>query len=138
MNRSKRIQSIRNVLGIAVSLLLVVSGGSTGQAYSTYSDGCVDCHGDFRGPTSPKGTVFPSGQNHEMHRASTSMGTACNLCHYGTSRTPVYTWQSTGTANNTGLGCSGCHVGPGLRKHHAANGVADCYGCHDPNEVADP
>ena len=114
-----------------------------GFAYDMYSGGadggCVDCHGDFRGPTSPKGTVFPSGQNHEMHRASGSMGTSCNLCHSGASRTPVYTYVSSGTANNTGLGCSGCHLGPGLRKHHFVNGVTLCYDCHtdDPPPPAE-
>jgi hypothetical protein len=134
--------NVRNGLRIGISLLLAVMGGSTSQAYSTYSGGsdggCVDCHGDFRGPTTTKGTVFPSGQNHEMHRASTSMATACNLCHMGSNRTPVYTWQSNGTTSNTGLGCSGCHVGEGLRKHHAISGVSVCYDCHDPAEVSDP
>jgi hypothetical protein len=141
MNKINRIQGIGTVLWIAGGLLTAVMSVSTSRAYSTYSGtggSCADCHGDFRGPTSPKGTVFPAGQNHEMHRASTNMATACNLCHTGTSRTPVYTWQSNGTANNTGIGCSGCHVGPGLRKHHQNNGVTVCYDCHDPSEVADP
>ncbi len=59
------------------------------------------------------------------------MATACNLCHSGTSRTPVYTYKSNGTANNQGLGCSGCHVGSGLREHHFNNGVTECYDCHN-------
>ena len=143
MNSSKTTQTIiRDVLGIGVGVLLAVMGGNTGQAYSTYSGGsdggCIDCHGDFRGPTSPRGTVFPSGQNHEMHRASTSMATACNLCHSGTSRKPVYTWKSNGTSSNTGLGCTGCHVGAGLRKHHATSGISACYDCHNSAEISDP
>jgi hypothetical protein len=136
MKRSKQIQSIRSILGLTAGLFLGVIGSYTGQAYSTYGGGssgsCVDCHGDFRGSTSPQGTVFPSSQNHEMHRASTSMATACNLCHTGSSRTPVYISTSNGTANNTGLGCSGCHVGAGLRAHHVNNGVIVCLDCHDP------
>ncbi len=144
MKQSKRTESIRRVLGLAASLVLALFGTSTVQAYSTYSGGsdggCIDCHGDFRSATSTKGTVFPSNQNHEMHRAAGSMGTKCDLCHTGSSRTPVYTWKSNGTTGTAGdgLGCSGCHVGPGLRKHHQANGETVCYTCHDPNEVSDP
>ena len=48
--------------------------------------------------------------------------------------TPVYTGSSDGIGTVAGLGCSGCHVGPGLRKHHATKGVTGCYsggaGCH--------
>jgi hypothetical protein len=114
-----------------VSLLVFAVVCNISLAYPTYSD-CQSCHGDFRGSTSTKGTVFPSGENHEMHRGSTSMATACNLCHSGTSRTPVYIKSSTGTANNQGLGCTGCHVASGLRAHHVANGVTECYDCHVP------
>lgn len=117
----------------AVSLLWF--GRQQSYAYTNY-DGCFTCHGDFRGPTTTKGTVFPSNNNHEMHRASTSMGTACNLCHIGSSRLPVIIGASTGTANNPGLGCSGCHVGAGLREHHFANGVIECYDCHTPETPA--
>ena len=127
MKRSKTHQ--RQVLGITLTMLLTGVACHTASAYSDYS-GCKTCHGDFRGPTSPKGTIFPSNQNHEMHRASTSMATACNLCPSGTSRLPVYIGSSNGTANNQGLGCSGCHVGSGLRAHHVINGVIECLDCH--------
>jgi len=118
---------------IAIGLLTLVSSINSCQAYEVYSD-CVGCHGDFDGPTSKKGTVFPSNSNHEMHRDAASMGTACNLCHTGGSstRTPVYIKSSNGTANNPGLGCVGCHVGAGLRIHHLNNGVSECQDCHDP------
>lgn len=119
-------------LFLAVSFLLALLLQQPCHAYDTYSNGCIDCHGNFRGPTSTKGTVFPSNNNHEMHRASTSMGTACNLCHIGASRLPVYTGASTGTANNSGVGCSGCHEPAGLRKHHRVNAVTICSDCHDP------
>ena len=118
-----------------VSFWLGAFGATTSPAYETYSDpagGCVSCHGDFRGPTSTKGTVFPGNNNHDMHRNSTSMGTACNLCHTGANHFPVFIGSSTGTANNTGIGCSGCHEGDGLRKHHQLNGVTTCYDCHNP------
>lgn len=100
-------------------------------AYLDYG-GCKTCHGDFRGPVSPKGIVFPSGNKHEMHRATTSMDADCNLCHKGSSRTPVYIASSNGTTANSGIGCIGCHEAAGLRAHHVASGVAECYDCHDP------
>ncbi len=127
MNRNRIPQN--TILSLALGLLLAGAAAPSAFAYQDYS-GCKSCHGDFRGPTSPKGTVFPSGQNHEMHRASTSMGTACNPCHSGTSRLPVYTGSSNGTANNPGLGCTGCHVASGLRAHHVRNGIIECLDCH--------
>ena len=106
---------------------------NTSQASRQYTDpdgGCVNCHGDFRGATSTKGTVFPNNKNHDMHQDSAYMGTACDLCHSGTSRVPVYIGSSNGTTNNPGLGCTGCHVASGLRAHHVINGVTECYDCH--------
>lgn len=120
------------MIGTAVGLSLVVIGIHSGQAFETYDAGCsaTGCHGDFRGPTSPKGTVFPGGKNHDMHRYT--MGTQCELCHTSPDEFPVYIGSSDGVGTVTGLGCSGCHVGSGLRKHHQAKGVTGCYvaGCH--------
>lgn len=94
-------------------------------------NGCQACHGDFRGSTSTKGTIFPKGKNHDMHRDAAYMATACNLCHIGSSYTPVFIGRSNGTANNPGLGCTGCHEATGLRKHHLVNGVTECLDCHE-------
>lgn len=121
-------------IGIGAGIILSFMTAFTSLAYTNYT-GCMPCHDDFRGSFSTKGTVFP-GNNHDMHRSSSSMGTACNLCHIGSSRTPVLIGISAGTANNPGLGCTGCHVGSGLRAHHASHGI-DCYGCHAP-ETAPP
>jgi len=110
---------------LVLSLLCPSSPG-----YETYQAGCVTCHGDFRGNTSPKGTVFPKNKNHDMHRDSAYMATACALCHSGTSHTPVFIGSSNGTNAVPGLGCTGCHVAAGLRKHHHVNGVTECYDCH--------
>jgi hypothetical protein len=112
--------------------LLVFGGLNSTQAYEDYG-GCKTCHGDFRGPTSTKGTVFPNNNNHDMHRNAANMATACNLCHTGTSdtRVPTFIGTSNGTANNSGLGCTGCHVSAGLRAHHLNNGVAECLDCHE-------
>ncbi len=112
-------------------------------AYPRYRDpvtgngNCSACHGAFTDSTSPKGTKFPSSSKHEMHRASTSMATACNLCHSTSDNRNPYTYTSSGTAANQGLGCSGCHVGAGLRAHHVANGIDICNDCHFP-EISAP
>ena len=58
------------------------------------------------------------------------MSAACDLCHTsGDSRNP-FLGSSNGTAKNSGLGCSGCHIAEGLRAHHTINGVALCGACH--------
>lgn len=128
------------------SLLVFAVSNSNSLAYPRYYNDAKDdftncslCHGNFTGSTSPKGTTFPSGDKHEMHRANSNMNTECDLCHTtGDNRNP-YMASSDGTGNNPGLGCSGCHNGPGLRAHHAANGIMTCYTvtCHDP-ETAPP
>lgn len=140
----KQNNSRRTMRRIGAALLVVLMRSQNATAYPTYQDGCVNCHGDFRvASLSPKGTVFPSGSNHEMHRASANMATACNLCHRSTAdRSNPMTYSSAGTTNNVGLGCSGCHAGPGLRKHHVINGVTECYDCHSddfpPPETVKP
>lgn len=134
MKTNKSPRTICFTLEIAtVSFFLIAVMRS--PAYEDYN-GCQTCHGNFRGATSTKGTVFPGNNNHDMHRNSANMATACNLCHIGSSRTPVLIGSSTGTVNNPGLGCTGCHVGAGLRTHHAVNGVSECYDCHDPETAA--
>jgi hypothetical protein len=146
MKQSKRTQQVQTIIGIAVGVTLAVIGINTGQAYNTYSEGCqaTGCHGNFRTSSpSPKGTVFPSSSNHTMHNGSSSMNTDCDLCHSGTSRTPVYIGSSDGIPGAvTGLGCSGCHVGAGLRKHHATRGVTGCYSggvnCHGTGASDNP
>lgn len=127
---------------VGTSLIVIAVVCNTSRAYEQYTDpdgGCVTCHGNFRDTTSTKGTVFPKGKNHDMHRDSAYMATACELCHTGDSdsRTPVYIGSSNGTNGIPGLGCTGCHVASGLRLHHKVNGVTECYDCHDP-ETAEP
>lgn len=129
----KAVSILKSTRPSALIAGVLLAWGSAGPllAYQDYS-GCATCHGDFRGATSVKGTVFSGGNNHEMHRNALYMATACNLCHSGTTRTPVFIGSSNGTANNAGLGCTGCHVASGLRAHHAINGVTECYDCHTP------
>lgn len=141
MNKSSTTTANRLTLIIGASLLALAATCNTSQAYDTYSDGCHVCHGAFDSPTSQKGTIFPFDSNHEMHR--TTMGTACELCHTGSpGDNPVSTHSSDGIGNVAGLGCSGCHVGSGLRKHHATRGVTACYtggvGCHGTGASDNP
>ncbi|MFO0838498.1 MAG: putative metal-binding motif-containing protein [Phycisphaerae bacterium] len=113
------------------------------DTYPRYNSGCQNCHGAFTDATSPRGTIFPLNDKHEMHRNASYMATNCDLCHTtGDGRNP-FLKSSNGTANNPGVGCLGCHgqnyggsignLGAGLRAHHAANGVTLCSDCHsDP------
>lgn len=136
MKKNQRLRKLGSRLILGAGVLFLLNSVQQGAAYSRYRDpatgsgNCSTCHGAFTDSTSPKGTVFPSSSKHEMHRASTSMATACNLCHSTSDSRNPYTYTSTGTASNPGLGCSGCHLGPGLREHHAANGVDICFDCH--------
>lgn len=130
---------IVGALGFAI-LLFVVFLAWTPQveAYDRYNSGCNACHGVFTGGTSPKGTTFPGNDKHQMHRASGSMNTDCNLCHTsGDNRNP-FTNSSDGTANTPGLGCTGCHEKFGLRRHHNLNGISDCITCHDADLTPSP
>jgi hypothetical protein len=115
---------------LLLGLLLTATLIQSAQAYEDYG-GCKACHGNFRGPTSTKGTIFPNNNNHDMHRNAANMDAECNLCHTGSSRVPTFIGTSNGTANNPGIGCTGCHVAAGLQLHHLNNGVSECLDCHD-------
>lgn len=129
----------RGVQTMATSALLIV--GTLAMLFPRYNDGCNQCHGAFTDATSPKGTIFPSGSKHEMHRAVAAMNTECDLCHTQGDQLNPYLASSNGTNNNPGVGCTGCHgrdyggdignTAAGLRAHHAGAGVTFCSGCHD-------
>ena len=136
---------------VPVSWLTVTDAG----AYERYknssgSGNCSTCHGDFTGPTSPKGLTFPSDNKHSMHNGSQNMNTECALCHTsGDGRNP-FMGSSDGTDDNTGYGCVGCHgrledgnngdispgLGAGLRQHHTNAGIDACTGCHSDADPA--
>jgi len=133
------------IAGLAIgggAMLLLASIATAYPNYRLNADGgyCVTCHGDFDGPTSPKGTFFPSADKHYMHRNSSYMDTDCLLCHFQTGDNPQ-TGASAGSGSVPGFGCVGCHgvdyggaigvSGVGLRAHHAQAGVAVCAECHD-------
>jgi len=137
MNTFKLMERSTKAFLIGTGILLAVGVSNSGFAYPRYNDvgaggGCSDCHGAFTGNTSPKGTIFPSGDKHRMHRNSANMGTTCNLCHTDGDNDNPFIKSSNGTANNLGLGCTGCHEATGLRKHHDVNGINFCWDCHDP------
>lgn len=118
---------------------LVLLGPSV-FAYDRYNDGCFMCHGAFTDGLSPKGTVFPGDSKHFMHRNSNAMNTDCNLCHTSGDNHDPFIGSSNGTANNPGVGCTGCHgrnyggnignSGIGLRAHHITSGIEVCNDCH--------
>lgn len=125
--------SNRLTLMIGTSLLALAAACYTGQAYERYNDGCQNCHGSFLDSTSPQGTQFPSGDKHRMHRNSANMDTDCALCHRSDDNDNPFLGSSDGIDTVPGLGCVGCHVGSGLRRHHATTGTPGCYsstGCH--------
>jgi hypothetical protein len=107
-------------------------------AYERHNDGCNGCHGVFTGSTTQKGTVFPGGDKHRMHRSSQYMDTACDLCHRSDDGNNPYIGSSDG--DGTGpipeIGCNGCHEPYGLRLHHENNSVtcsdASCHTTPDP------
>jgi hypothetical protein len=134
---SKRTSTNANqlTLMIGASLLALAAACNTSQAYERYNDGCQTCHGAFTGSTSPQGTQFPNGDKHRMHRNNSNMGTDCVLCHRSDDNDNPFIGSSDGVPPTVaGLGCTGCHVASGLRKHHATTGTTACYsggsGCH--------
>ncbi|UCH74879.1 MAG: PKD domain-containing protein [Rhodospirillales bacterium] len=137
---------MRRLFILAPLALIWAMAGAVPEAaaYSRYNDGCQVCHGAFTDSTSPKGSVFPGDDKHNMHRSSSEMGTNCNLCHTsGDGRNP-FIGSSDGTAANAGVGCVGCHGreldagndgaspgrGAGLRQHHFNSAVTSCANCH--------
>jgi len=143
-----RVNSGLLVGGAALVAAVTLSAVSTTSGYPRYREAgnpqggyCVTCHGQFTDGTSPKGTVFPSGGKHTMHRSSSYMNTECLLCHVDEGDNPLLN-VSGGTDNTPGLGCSGCHgndydpgagymvLGTGLRRHHLNHGVTECMDCH--------
>lgn len=122
----------------ASAALVALCGGRAAHAYTQYNDGCNTCHGAFTDNTSTKGSTFPNGGKHAMHRGATSMDTQCALCHRGDDGNNPYIGSSDGTALNPGIGCTGCHPAPGLRLHHAINGIADCADCHSGDPAPAP
>ena len=61
MRKKNAYQNWLAVGGAAVAVVLIGINVQSSLAYPRYTDGCnaSNCHGDFDGPTSPKGTVFP-------------------------------------------------------------------------------
>jgi hypothetical protein len=122
------------------AVLAVTLSAVPAVAYERYLDGCQLCHGSFTGGTSPHGTVFPSNDKHRMHRDAAYMAADCNLCHSDGDDDNPFLGFSDGTANNPGVGCTGCHgrdyggtlgnSGVGLRAHHFVAGETSCMLCH--------
>ncbi len=127
--------SFRLITLLLVAAVIALAANSS-QAWELYNQGCNHCHGGFFSGSSPKGTVFPSDNKHEMHISEDYMDSACNLCHGG--QGVMYLASSGGTSSNPGVGCVGCHGreyptghrGLGLQKLHVTSGVTSCNDCH--------
>jgi hypothetical protein len=129
-------------VGLAAAAVMMLPDAATGYPQYRQSDAggnCVTCHGDFTGPMSPQGTVFPGDDKHQMHRSAQEMNTDCGLCHTSTGDNPML-GSSAGSGSTPGYGCVGCHgrdyggdigvSGVGLRAHHQNAGVNACMVCH--------
>jgi len=154
-----RLQSCIGVAAaVVVAQLACILWASSAHAYPTWSDGCVNCHGDFNSGTyisqrdgTSWGASLMSG-----HVGFMGSGT-CNVCHQPTTglpRFPVYIGISAGISGYSPISCLGCHgraddasgscvngdtatinpancgMGAGLRAHHAVAGVGGCADCH--------
>jgi len=121
-------------LSLVTALVVMVGWSNAAHAYEVWSDGCDNCHGDFRNnPYSPaSGGADWADSLHNVHRDSAFMNSDCELCHTTGGRTPVYLGSSDGTVANTGVGCVGCHTENGLQLHHINAGETICSGCHTP------
>jgi len=77
------------------------------------------------------------GNLHNIHR-TTMLNSDCATCHLASDEFPVLLDESEGGDGFDPISCTGCHDGPGLRRHHTRAGVpADnggtgdtCVDCH--------
>jgi hypothetical protein len=135
---------MKRIAAVSAGVVIVITVAvlsSPSWSYQRYNDGCqsTSCHGAFTDSRSTKGSTFPSSNKHVMHRDVRYMDADCALCHRQDDTNNPFIGSSDGTAANAGLGCTGCHVAGGLRKHHQANNVTVCYTCHaaDPTPPAE-
>ena len=126
-----------------ISLFVLAIMVPIAGAFDNYAGGCDGCHGAFPG-TAPyvsqhDGVAWKNpgtGANlnlHDGHRTYMLGGSTspCNICHSGSSRTPVYLNSSAGGVTGfAAISCTGCHDGDGLRAHHENSGAYPCYDCH--------
>jgi len=120
--------SLGSFLFLAAVLTLGAAGANAYPFYDDGGDACVQCHDGF----------VERGLLHDLHVGSSQMTNSCLLCHTAVGDDPHT--DSSGDPN--GLGCSGCHMGPGLRLHHLnadvpAGPVDDlfCEDCHTDDPI---
>jgi hypothetical protein len=88
--------------------------------YSTYSDGCIVCHGDFNSGTyvsNKDGTNWGT----DLMSGHLQFISSCDTCHWSGPRSPVYTYQSVGDTflksclggTNDGAACTASSQCPG-------------------------
>jgi hypothetical protein len=139
-----------------MALGAALAWASSAFAFESYHDPnqndagyCVPCHPDFAGGRSDA--------THALHTGGGApITTNCDLCHTGSGRdNPLTLWSTYN--DDQGFGCTGCHgrdygetieadyrgfpiadlpksSAYGLRRVHAAQGVAICINCHGDME----
>src|SRR5512139_2267193 len=136
-------------------LLALLSAAPAARAFETYATvapdvgNCADCHGAFNSGIYVSLHDNVSWNTSLMSGHNAMVSSACNTCHSGSSRTPVFIASSNGTTGFPPIGCVGCHgrsndstdppggYGAGLRQHHFISGITVCADCHaDANPSA--
>ncbi len=113
-------------LTLLAGFALSISDTSAYQKYEG-SPSCSTCHSGFIGG--------PGNPLHDMHLQMTSN---CSICHTSIGDNPNL------ATGGVGLGCNGCHLGPGLRAHHKNAGVpapaggSTCAACHPGDPTPPP
>jgi len=137
--------------------LLLLTFSSIAFAYSEYSGGCDNCHGDFNSG-SYTSNVDGSAWGTDLMTGHSNFGITCNACHKGGFDSAVY--MNLSDDSTLSKGCVGCHgrdedvngscvgsgdtavecgSGAGLRSKHALAGVGTCSACHagDPTPTGE-
>lgn len=149
-------KKISIILSFVLGLVMLAMWAVDADAYMYYSDAtndqgqCAACHTAYRDNNNyvsqAEGVAWGTSL-HNAHLNGTTVGSNCDNCHGGdgTAGRTVNIGSSANAVDGVNfLGCSGCHSGPGLRAHHAANGITLCAACHsgDPapptEDVAPP
>jgi len=138
--------------------LLLLTFSSIAFAYSQYSAGCDNCHGEFNSgsyTSNSDGTAWGT----DLMTGHSAFGITCNACHTSGGFSDVYLNSSSdATLSKSCVGCHGreedvngscvggsgeqveCGAGAGLRMVHETNvGAGTCSACHagDPTPTGE-
>jgi len=139
------------LVGGCVAGVLMLISATSAVSYPAWSGGCnaSSCHGNFDSGNYVSnvdgqswGTDLMSGHMDFLIGGAND----CDVCHSGTSWTPVNLGSSDGGRGLATISCLGCHGrdegsgvrGSGLRQHHYNSGVTSCGSpfCHSDGDPA--